>query len=339
MQIKRMRIFFSLYLLCFTHFLAAQDNKVIRAAIDIGMGGPKLQVAEIDTSTNQIVKILHTQRYFVNFYDSISKNEDGQLSSDIMEEGLKAFKEAINKAKTFNTTGMVAIATASLRSATNGMQFANRIQNETGVPVHIVDQSLEGKLAFQAVLSKTGIDDEKLVVWDVGGGSIQLIAKTPKDSYIIDCREEGVGAFNDYIIEHVQDRNKQDYKSPNPMSSQDIIQSTAYARGLAEKVDNTLKEKINHGTTSIVGAGSVFGFGIAGLLANKTSFNIEDLALVVQALSGKTDADLGGGDYAFCEGSNAVLVLGFMQALNIKQMQIINVNNADGALTYHPFWE
>jgi len=33
----------------------------IRAAIDIGMGGPKLQIAEVDTVTNKIVKTIHTQ--------------------------------------------------------------------------------------------------------------------------------------------------------------------------------------------------------------------------------------------------------------------------------------
>ncbi|MBA2727998.1 MAG: hypothetical protein H0U49_07485 [Parachlamydiaceae bacterium] len=96
---------------------------------------------------------------------------------------------------------------------------------------------------------------------------------------------------------------------------------------------------MNRSTTAVVGAGSVFGFGIAEMLGNKNPFTIEDLTMVVQALAGKTYSDLGGGDYAFCEGSNAILILGFMQTLNIKQMQIINVNNADGAMIYEPFWE
>jgi hypothetical protein len=38
------------------------------------------------------------------------------------------------------------------------------------------------------------------------------------------------------------------------------------------------------------------------------------------------------------EVSNAILALGFMEGLQIDEMQIIHVNNADGALIYQPFW-
>lgn len=34
-----------------------------------------------------------------------------------------------------------------------------------------------------------------------------------------------------------------------------------------------------------------------------------------------------------------ILAFGFMQGLGIKQMEIINVNNADGAMVYEPFWK
>jgi len=338
MNIKRISLFLSILLLCSNLSATTQKDKVIRAAIDIGMGGPKLQVAEIDTKTNQIVKILHTQRYFVNFYDSISRNPNNNLSSEVMTEGHKAFKEAIDMAYSFDTDRIVAIATASFRSAANGEQFAHEIQNETGIKVHIVDQNLEGKLAFQAILSKIDIVAENLVVWDVGGGSIQFITMAPDGSCIVDCGEEGVGIFTDYIIEKIQHRNIEECGSPNPMSIEDINQATAYARNLSKKIHGIFKEKISRSTTLIVGAGSVFGYGIAKIL-NKNLLTIEDLTLAVENLAGKTDADLGGGDYAFCEGSNLILVLGFMQILNIQQMQIINVNNADGALIYEPFWQ
>jgi exopolyphosphatase/guanosine-5'-triphosphate,3'-diphosphate pyrophosphatase len=338
MKIKQIALLLSVLLLCSNLSATSSNDRIIRAAIDIGMGGPKLQVAEIDTKTNKIVKIKHTQRYFVNFYDSISKSANNHLSFEVMEEGRRAFKEAVDVARSFTPDGIIAIATASFRHAANGAQFANEIQNETGIKVHIVDQNLEGKLAFQAILSKTDVDAEDLVVWDVGAGSIQFIAMASDGSYLVDCGKEGVGAFRDYIVENIQHRNVKEFASPNPMSAEDITHATAHARNLSKKVDRVFKEKINRPTTAIVGAGSVFGFGIAEMLAKTPPFTIEDLTAVVESLPGKTDADLGGGDYAFCQGSNAILVLGFMQTLNIQQMQIINVNNADGALIYEPFW-
>ncbi len=82
----------------------------------------------------------------------------------------------------------------------------------------------------------------------------------------------------------------------------------------------------------------MFGYGIAAMVADKNPFCLDDLATVVHDLVGKTDADLGGGEFAFCEGSNTLLAFGFMRGLGIKQVDILNVNNADGAMIYEPFW-
>jgi exopolyphosphatase/guanosine-5'-triphosphate,3'-diphosphate pyrophosphatase len=52
----------------------------------------------------------------------------------------------------------------------------------------------------------------------------------------------------------------------------------------------------------------------------------------------ETDADLGGDAYACAEVSSAILALGYMKGLNIKEMSAVNINNADGAILYPPFW-
>ena len=108
-------------------------------------------------------------------------------------------------------------------------------------------------------------------------------------------------------------------------------------RSLAEKVDQVFKDKISQPTTRVIGVGSVLGRGIAALMRTNT-FTIEALTSVVNALVGKTDADLGDGDFACIEVSNALLALGYMKGLNIQQMTTIDVNNADGAMLYERFW-
>lgn len=336
---KFVGFFLCLSILSFPLSAMAENTHVIRAAIEIGMGGPKLQVAEVNPKTNKIVKMLHTQRYFVNFYDSLSDKPDKQLCPEIMKDGLKAFKEAIDKANSFKVDGIVAIATASFRSAQNGDQFAMDLQDETGIKVHIVDQHLEGILTFQAALSRLDVDAEHLVVWDIGGGSIQFIGTAPDGSFLVDCGEVGVGHFKDFIIENIQQRNINEAKSPNPMSAEDIVQAEAHARNLSKGLSQVFRDKISHPHTVVVGAGSVFGFGIHGMVKGKNPFFIKDLSDVALSLPGKTDADLGGGDFAFVEGANVVLTLGFMKGLKIEEMRTINANNADGAIIYAPFWE
>jgi exopolyphosphatase/pppGpp-phosphohydrolase len=166
---KLTSFFLNIFILTSTLSATTQVTNVVRAAIDLGMAGPKLQIAEVDPKTNKIIKILHTQRYFVNFYESITHATDHQLCSEIMTQGLIAFKDAVDMANSFKVDRIVGIATPAFRSAINGDQFANEIQNEIGIKVHIIDQNLEGILTFQAVLSKINIDTERLVVWDIGG--------------------------------------------------------------------------------------------------------------------------------------------------------------------------
>ncbi|MCP5507778.1 MAG: hypothetical protein H7A37_05715 [Chlamydiales bacterium] len=336
-MIRLVAFVLNVFLLSSTLFATNQDH-VIRAAIDIGMGGPKLQVAEVDIKTNKIVKLLHSQRYFVNFYEGISKDNGNRLSDKVMRQGLEAFKSAVNVAHSFKADGIVAIATASFRSASNGLEFAKEIQDETAIKIHVIDQNLEGKLAFQAVLSKIDIQPENLIVWDIGGGSIQFVGMASDGSYLIDCGEEGVGAFNDYIIGNIQCQNIKECKTPNPMSDSDVLRAQTYAYSLSQKVSTSISDKLKDSSTKVVGAGSVFGHGIAATVG-KNAFCFDDIAAVVQGLAGKTDADFDGGDFAFCEGSNTILAFGVMQGLGIEKMCIHNVNNADGALIYESFWK
>ncbi|MBS0651068.1 MAG: hypothetical protein JSR93_07900 [Verrucomicrobia bacterium] len=310
----------------------------MRAAIDIGMGGPKLHIAEVDLNTHRIVRSLYSERFFVNFYRGISQDADRRLSSDMMNQGLAAFNQALEIARLYSVEGVAAISTASLRSAANGEQFAQLIEDETGIKVHIVDQNLEGKLTFEAALAQMDVDAEHLVVWDIGGGSTQWITADSNGTHIVGCSDEGSGAFRDFIIETVQCRNVKEYTSPNPMSAEEIVQAEAHAYSLVGKIERIFKKKLADPRTIVVGAGNVFGCGILAMMDGKSPFSLEELEAVVIGLENKTDDDLGGGDYAFCEGSNTILVYGLMHGLGIKQMQIIPVNNADGALVYGPFW-
>lgn len=333
----RFLLFMSILILNTAVEAETPKKTVVRAAIDIGMGGPKLRIAEVDLQSNKVIKTIHSQRFFINFYDN--RNAENNLSVEIMQTGLKALQEAVNVANTFHPDGIVAIATESLRAASNGAYFANEMEHATGIKIHIVDQIMEGKLAFQAILSKMDIPLQDLVVWDIGGGSMQFVFAAQDGSHHVECRKEGAGGFKDYIIEKIQLRNLSDVVSPNPMSCQDIIYATTYAREMSLNVNPRLKEKVTSSSIKVVGAGSIFEFSIAGKFNGRASFSIEQLTAVVKEIANKTDADFGGEGYALCEGSNSILVLGFMQGLKIKEMQIVNVNNADGALIYGPFWK
>jgi len=316
--------------------LVTQGENVIRAAIDIGSGGPKLRVAEVDLNTNKIVRILCIKQYPVIFHESLA---DGNriLNHEIMAQGISAIREAIALAKSFEVSGIVIIGASIFRAAVNGELFASDIYSATGLNVHILDQDLEGKLAFQAAQAQMNISSENLIAWDIGGGSIQFVGTLADGSYFIDGSDEGSGPFRDFIIESIKHQDLKECRTPNPLSQEQANLAEEHAAALSRDVDSILKNRIRNPDTIIVGVGTVFGRGIANLLNQKNPFTIDDLAIVLKRLIGKNDDDLGGA-YACVEVSNVLLALGFMKELNIKEMRTVDVNNADGAMVYEPFW-
>lgn len=64
-----------------------------RAAIDIGSGGTKVAIADIDTETNQIVQIVLDTSFPVPYQASLDKSVDGTFDVETKELGLKALKK------------------------------------------------------------------------------------------------------------------------------------------------------------------------------------------------------------------------------------------------------
>ena len=308
-------------------------GSVVRAAIDVGSGGPKLRVEEVDLSTHRIARILQIQEYPVAFQDALSRSNDRMLSPQVIHQGLEGIKAAITTAKSFEAEKIVILGASIFRNAANGEQFANEIQKETSLPVYVLDQDLEGKLAFQAALAHTGADGDNLVVWDLGGGSYQFIGADE-----IYKSHDASGPFRDYIIETIQGKNLKEHRTPNPITREDAVLAEAHAFVLSFKVHPVFQIKTRSPSTQVVGVGSAFSRGIAPLM-EKNHFTVGELALLTQSLIGKADSDLGNSIFSCCDVSNALLVLGFMKGLGIKEMTTVDINNADGALLYKNFWE
>lgn len=312
---------------------------VVRAAIDVGSGATKLRVAEVDLKSRKIVKILLNTQFTVGYQEDLAHSTDGKFSPEVMKTGLQAFKDAVKQANDLGAHKVVAIATAAFRKADNAENFIQEIHQQTGVDVYVIDQNLEGELAFEAANAALAVQSDNLVVWDVGGGSLQLTAKTPQGEYLIYRGHEASIPFKNFVIETIQQRNIKDYSSPNPLTKEEMTAAEEHARDLAKKVDPVFKEKIMKPATEIVGVGSLFAYGIHPLVDNHNPFTLEEYAQAVGKLMGKTDAELGGGDFVNVKVTNAILVLGFMQGLHIPHMQVIDVNNADGALLFERFWK
>ncbi|MBJ7449969.1 MAG: hypothetical protein JHC93_06385, partial [Parachlamydiales bacterium] len=224
-----MRISKSVFLISFIFFLLSVEvnANVIRAAIDFGTAGPKLRIAEIDLENNKIVKLLHSQQFPVNFQTALARDKNNCITQEIMEEGLIAFKKAITVAHEYGVDGIVTVGASLFRIADNAQEFADYIQYHTNIHVHIIDQSTEALLAYQAAVGLIDADPKNVVVWDVGGGSTQFTGIDENGSLWMKNLNHGSGDFRDYVIENIQGHLKSDCLSPNPLSEQDCIKAVS----------------------------------------------------------------------------------------------------------------
>ncbi len=320
-------------------FAAESSDVVIRAALDIGSGATKLRVAEINTKTQKIEKVLVNVSIAVPYQEKLELSKDQAFDEELIEEGLNAIKDSLRIANEFHAEKMVGIATASFRKAVNAQDFIERIKRETGVEVHIIDQGLEGELAFEAVKSQVDVAPENLVVWDIGGGSLQLTTMDKDGSLQVYRSVEASVPFKNYIIQNIQLRNIAEQRTPNPMDHRDMQQAEHKAKRIAAKVDTYFKEKVSNPQNLVVGVGNIFSIRIQPLVDNKVSFSLAELASKVSELAHLSDEDVGNDSFANVGISNPILILGYMKQLGIQNMEILDVNNADGAMLFPPFWE
>jgi exopolyphosphatase/guanosine-5'-triphosphate,3'-diphosphate pyrophosphatase len=315
------------------------NDVVVRAAIDIGSGATKLKVAEIDLKNQKIKNILVNESFSVQYQDELEKSSDNTFSEKLMQEGINALKESKKIALKHGADKVVAVATASFRVANNAKEFIERIDRETGVKVHIVDQDLEGALGFEATKAQCEGNAEDIIVWDIGGGSYQFSTLDEKGELLVHRGLDASIPFKNRVIKHIKLENPHQIGTPNPLNIDQIKTAESHAVELSKKVDDVFKEKINNPNTKVIGIGNIFSYRIYPLVEKKSKFHINDLSEKVYYLDGLHDKDLNLGEYSNVAVTNPILVLGFMNQLGIEEMHVMDINNADGALLYAPFWQ
>lgn len=310
----------------------------IRAAIDIGSGATKLRIAKIDLEKNKTQEVLFSQSFTVGYQESLENSSNNTFDQKTMETGLEAIKKCKELALEHGALKVVGIATASFRLASNAQEFINKVFEETAVPIYIIDQDLEAKLAFNAAIEQMDIPKKNVVAWDIGGGSLQMITLSSPEKYLIYRGDYASIPFKNDIIKNIQEKDPKVFDSPNPMNEEEMNLARFKARKSAANVEEILFKRIQQKESHVIGVGSIFNYGILPLVKNNSTFSREQLFQAIKNLENMSDSELGSGDFVNVAVSNPILILGFMEMLDINKVHIIDVNNADGAFTYKEFW-
>ena len=144
------------------------------AAIDIGSNTTRVLVAEPDEG--QLRKVMEQRAY-----TRIGKatTHDGAIDDDKVAEVAEVVTTQVRLAEEVGAEATRIVATAAIREATNRDEIVDRIAAECGMPVEVLSDREEGRLAFIGATKTLGHPVEGTVgVVDVGGGSSEVVLGT-----------------------------------------------------------------------------------------------------------------------------------------------------------------
>lgn len=150
-------------------------------ALTAGAPGARLGVIDIGSNTVRLVVFddrIRSPAYFFNEKETCQLGAEIQSTGRLWPEGkelaLRALHRFAELTRRLGVDAVEVVATAALRDAEDGSEFAARIERETGLTVSIISGVEEGRFAAMGVL--LGEMRQTFTVIDIGGASLEITA-------------------------------------------------------------------------------------------------------------------------------------------------------------------
>jgi exopolyphosphatase/guanosine-5'-triphosphate,3'-diphosphate pyrophosphatase len=138
--------------------------------LDVGSNTVHLQVVDAhpgarpSPATNQKVE-LRLHEYL---------NKEGEITPEGVALLEDSIADAIAHAKEFQTEEILAFATSAIRDAKNGKEILDQINQKFEIDLQVLSGDDEAQMTFLAVRRWLGWSSGRLLVLDIGGGSLEI---------------------------------------------------------------------------------------------------------------------------------------------------------------------
>lgn len=144
--------------------------RVRRAVIDVGTNSVKLLVADVEGSlVEPLLETSEQTRLGQGFYQA------HLLQPEAIEHTARTVARFALQARDLHSARLTVIATSAARDALNQQQLRDALQTHAGLPMRIITGEQEAEWAFQGVTTDPALEDHRLLILDVGGGSTEFI--------------------------------------------------------------------------------------------------------------------------------------------------------------------
>ena len=139
-------------------------------AIDLGTNNCRLLIAR---PTDGGFTVIDAFSRIVRLGEGLSQS--GELSQEAMDRAVSALGVCAEKLRRRNVSLSRSVATEACRRARNGRHFAERVRDETGIALDIIEPAEEARLAVLGCHKLLEPGDGPAIIFDIGGGSTELV--------------------------------------------------------------------------------------------------------------------------------------------------------------------
>jgi exopolyphosphatase/guanosine-5'-triphosphate,3'-diphosphate pyrophosphatase len=140
------------------------------AALDLGTNNCRLLVAR---ATRDGFRVIDAFSRIIRLGEGVSSS--GLLSEAAIVRAVEALRICRAKMKNRGAGRARLIATEACRAAGNGLDFLERVKNEAGIALEIIDRETEARLAATGCTPLVDPAAEGVILFDIGGGSSELV--------------------------------------------------------------------------------------------------------------------------------------------------------------------
>jgi exopolyphosphatase/guanosine-5'-triphosphate,3'-diphosphate pyrophosphatase len=171
--------------------------------------------------------------------------EDGvTLSTDGEESLRKVVQEALRIAEDKGVNDVISFATSAIREAGNGEEVLARIRHQTGAQINVLTGEEEARLTFLAARRWFGWSSGRLLVIDIGGGSLEVASGIDEEPDSALSLPLGAG------------RLTRDWFTADPPSSDEVRKLRKHVRA---EIANVIGGMLRHGHADhVVGTSKTF---------------------------------------------------------------------------------
>jgi len=276
---------------------------------------------------------------------------------EIETEGLAALAKLRQLGLAHGAQNWSAVATSAFREVapSYAAELTARIHDELDIPIYIIEQSEEARLGFLAAVAKLHVPRSDVLVWDIGGGSMQIsvwdgmersvagyegnFANNAMQSFVVDLlRRDGIAAevTPNPILSFSEKSNPDNRLFTTIHKAEEVALSTATAEQLARF--RRLPE--------VIGIGGVHVYSNCEVTNQSPECDVDrdELQAEIMAHADLTDEQLVEAGrasrltYASKRITAGALTVGFMKAFGFQRVRSLKINMADGVLVDSVYW-